>query len=84
MLQELLFPSRLQQTIFKAFVDSFTLGMLGIFSCFCCCLQTFFQIYLTFSKKSNSLDPDQDQHYVSPDLGSNTLQRLSADNKSHC
>ena len=40
-----------------------------------------------FSKKilsgipsvSNSLDPDQAQHFVGPDLGPNCLQRLSAD-----
>ena len=31
---------------------------------------------------SNSLDPDQAQHFFGPDLGSNCLQRLSADNKS--
>ena len=31
---------------------------------------------------SNSLDPDKDYHSVSPDLGPNCLQRLSADNKS--
>ena len=30
---------------------------------------------------SNGLDPDQDQHYVSPDLDPNCLQRLSADHK---
>ena len=28
---------------------------------------------------SNSLDPDQDGHFVGPDLGTNCLQRLSAD-----
>ena len=28
---------------------------------------------------SNSLDTDQDRHFVSPDLGSSCLQRLSAD-----
>ena len=28
---------------------------------------------------SNSLDPDQARHFVRPDLGSNCLQRLSAD-----
>ena len=28
---------------------------------------------------SNSLDPDQDRHFVGPDLGPNCLQRLSAD-----
>ena len=32
---------------------------------------------------SNSLDPDQDRHFVSPDLGPNCLQRLSVDDKSH-
>ena len=45
---------------------------------------------LTFSKNyfrntnrvSNGLDPDQDRHFVGPDLGPNCLQRLSAD-KSH-
>ena len=31
---------------------------------------------------SNSLDLDQDQRYVSPDLGPVCLQRLSADDKS--
>ena len=31
---------------------------------------------------SSALVPDQDQHYVGPDLGPNCLQRLSADNKS--
>ena len=31
---------------------------------------------------SNSLDPDQAQHFVGPDLGLNCLQMLSADNKS--
>ena len=31
---------------------------------------------------SNSLDPDQVQHFDWPDLGPNCLQRLSADNKS--
>ena len=31
---------------------------------------------------SNSLDPGQDQHFVSPGLGPNCLQRLSADDKN--
>ena len=31
---------------------------------------------------SNGLEPDQDLHSVSPDLGSNCLQRLSAADKS--
>ena len=30
---------------------------------------------------SNSLDPDQERHYVGPDLGPNCLQRLLADDK---
>ena len=29
---------------------------------------------------SNSLDPNQAQHFVGPDLGPNYFQRLSADN----
>ena len=33
---------------------------------------------------SNCLDPDQDRHSVSLDLGPNCLQRLSADDKSRC
>ena len=32
---------------------------------------------------SNSLDPDQDQHVVGPDLGPNCLQRSSADDTKH-
>ena len=31
---------------------------------------------------SNSIDPDQDLHFVGSDLGPNCLQRLSADNTS--
>ena len=34
-------------------------------------------------KVSNSLDPDQDQHSVGPDLCPNCLQRLSAGYKGH-
>ena len=30
---------------------------------------------------SNSLDPDQDRHSVGPDLGPNSLQRISTDDK---
>ena len=30
---------------------------------------------------SNGLDPDQDRHFVGPDLGPNCLQRLSANDK---
>ena len=74
--------SRSVQTVCK--------GYLGNFSCFCC-LASFFQnvcfskiiLGLLYIKVSNSSDPDQDQHYVSPDLGPSCLQRLSADIKSH-
>ena len=31
---------------------------------------------------ANGLDLDQDQHFVGLDLGTNCLQRLSAENKS--
>ena len=31
---------------------------------------------------SNSLDPDQDRHFVSSELGLNCLQTFSADNKN--
>ena len=31
---------------------------------------------------SNGLDPDQDLQFVGPDLGPNSLQRLSADDQS--
>ena len=33
---------------------------------------------------SNSLDSDQDRHFVGPDLGLNCLQSLSTDDKSGC
>ena len=36
----------------------------------------------TLSDLSNSLDPDQDRHFVGPDLGPYCLQRLSADDRS--
>ena len=67
------------------FTETIFLCMLGNFSCFCCCLLIFFKINF-FSKKSfrvsKVLDPDQDRHYVGPDLGPKCLQKLSADNKS--
>ena len=46
-------------------------------------LLTFLKNYFRSTDRvSNSLDPDQDRHFVSPDLCPNFLQRLSADNKS--
>ena len=57
---------------------------MGNFSCFLSSAD-FFPNHL-FRKKnsgipsvSNSLDPDQSQHFVWPDLGTNCLQRISAD-----
>ena len=34
--------------------------------------------FIRIPSVSNSLDPDQAQHFVGPDLGLNCLQRLSA------
>ena len=42
------------------------------------------KIFQKTIKVSNSLDPDQDQQNVGPDLSPNCLQRLSEDNKSRC
>ena len=39
-------------------------------------------VFFNTIQASNSLDPDQAQHFDGPDLGPNCLQRLSADNKS--
>ena len=64
--------------------------MLGNIVCFLSSADFYFQ-KLNFSKKhlfrntiklSNSLDPDQAQHFVEPDLGLNSLQRLSAGDTS--
>ena len=69
-------PVRLSRTRFKSYksiaclkyiVPYFTLWMLDFFNTI---------------QVSNSLDPDQAQHYDWPDLGPNCLQRLSTDNKS--
>ena len=55
------------------------LFMLTNFSCFCCCLLTFFKnSFRNTIRVSNSLDQDQDRSSVGPDLGPNCLQRLSA------
>ena len=62
--------------------------MLGILHI--CHLLTFFKIII-FQKNiftntirvSKSLDPDQAQCFVRPDLGPNGFQRLSADNKEN-
>ena len=65
--------------------------MLGNYTCFCCCLQTFFfkikinrfeKFFQEHYQSVKMLDPDQDQLNVGPDLGPNCLQRLSADDKS--
>ena len=61
--------------------------MLATFPCFCSPLLTFSK--LTFSKNyfrnkftvSNCLDPDQDRHYVGPDLGPSCLQSKGRVNK---
>ena len=53
-------------------------------SYFCLCgfffeIHFFEKFFLEYFKNANSLDPDQAQSYVGPDLGPNSLQRLSAD-----
>ena len=54
----------------------------------CCILGSMYTVHKKKAIKllsvSNSLDPDQDRHSVGPDLGSDCLQRLSADDKSRC
>ena len=71
------------------FMEIFALCRLGNFSCFWCRLLTFLKInflknsFRNTIRVSNSLNPDQDRHFVGPDLGPNCLQRLSADDKSH-
>ena len=68
--------------------EDLALCVLGIFHAFVGVCLLFSK--LTFSKKSfrisiresNSLDQDQDQHFVGPDLGLICLHRLSADAKS--
>ena len=67
-------------------MDTLTFCMMGNFHAFLSSAD-FFKI--TFSKTSfkntirvsNGLDPDQDRRFVGPDLGTNCLQRLSADKK---
>ena len=62
--------------------------MRGNFSYFSC--SDFFQnkplqiLSETLSESQTILDPDKDQQNVNLDLGTKILQRLSADNKSHC
>ena len=42
-----------------------------------------FKIFQEHYQGANSLDPDQAQHIVMPDLGKNCSQRLSAEDESH-
>ena len=66
--------------------------MLRIFMLLCCRLLTFLKKKNFFEnslrntiRMSNSLDPDQEQHFVGPDPGPYCLQRFSADDKkSYC
>ena len=62
--------------------------MLGNFSCVSSSADFFFSNHLLeknisgIQSVSDSLDPDQIRHFVGPYLGSNYLQRLSADHTS--
>ena len=53
--------------------------MLGNFSSFCCHLLTIFKTNFlqNILSVSNGLDPDQDWHSLSPDLGPNCLLKLT-------
>ena len=60
----------------------FTIALTGNFSCFCCCLLSFFKskfftkfFHEHYQRVKQVLDPDQDRRSVGPDLGSNCLQR---------
>ena len=58
--------------------------MLGNFLYFHCRLLFHKNSFRITIRESNSLDPDQDQHSIGPDLGPNCLQRLSAGKKKSC
>ena len=55
--------------------------MLIVFFHVFCCWLIFFQSHL-YQHSVKQFDPDQDQYVVGSDLGSNGLQRLSADDTS--
>ena len=61
-------------------ITAYTLNSLP--TCFFCCLLIFFEKYTI--RVSNSLDPDQTQQNFGPDLGPNSLQKLSADDTTVC
>ena len=44
--------------------------------------QLFRKLFQEYHQSANSLDPDQDRRCVGPVLGTNCLQRLSADGTS--
>ena len=62
-----------------------TLCLLGDFHAFLSSAIFFFKInyfekfFKEYHHSANSLDPDQARRFVGPDLGSNCLQKLSAD-----
>ena len=51
-----------------------------LFSDFFSILRFFENYFRNKTRVSNSLDPDQTQHFVRPDLGPKCLQRLATDN----
>ena len=72
----------------RSAISSLHAGYLFMFFfMFWCCLRTFFfkiilnKFFEWALRNSNGLHLDQDRLSVGPDLGSNCLQRLSADNK---
>ena len=82
-------PSAISRAMFQTQNVSLTLCMLGNFSYFCCRLLTFFKINFFkkfFQENSQSFKrfgSRSGRRSVSPDLGPNCLQKLSAGDESH-
>ena len=72
-----------EKEIFDQLLD-FPILLLIFFHSLLVCHILLFESWIFFNtiRVSNSLDPDQARHCAGPDLGSNCLHRLSADDKS--
>ena len=64
-----------EKVYFDQLLDFRVLLLLFLHTLLLCHMLDFFNTI----RVSNSLDPDQAQHFVGPDLGQNCLQRLSGD-----
>ena len=81
----------LNQNLFNIKISCLEFNSLhaGYFLCFCCHFLTFFNIDFFLKKifqkhyqSVKSLNPDQDPRSAGPDLGTNCLQRLTAEDKN--